>query len=394
MRPKIAYLTGDDEADRKLSSGTVFYISQALRKYCGDVYYISPTNPASGVLKRLFGKTLEVLTGKRYLHTHTLSWSTKLARSIEEKLAAGSFDLVFAPMGSTALAALETTLPIVYLSDTTTKLMLDYYPSFSNLINAHEASDIEQRAIDKASLLLYPSSWAACSAQADYHADERKIHIVPFGANIDECPAPETLADRTRSDKCSLLFVGADWERKGGSVAYETLLELDRKGIPAKLTVVGSVPPKVFRHPNLEVIRFLNKNTPADRAHLNSLYLNSDFLLLPTRMDCSPIVICEANAFGLPVIASVAGGVPEIIRDGLNGYLLPPEARGQEYASLIAKLHSNCEHYRELRRSSREQFETRLNWNVWGKAVSCLIFELLQQSEQGRSCVSQSSAVS
>lgn len=50
------------------------------------------------------------------------------------------------------------------------------------------------------------------------------------------------------------------------------------------------------------------------------------------RADCIPFVFNEANAFGLPMITADTGGVPDMIRIGENGYVLPYGARGFEYA--------------------------------------------------------------
>src|SRR5207248_2243957 len=99
--------------------------------------------------------------------------------------------------------------------------------------------------------------------------------------------------------------------------------------------------------------------------HLKLLML-TDFLLVPTRADCAPIVFGEADAFGLPVITTNTGGVSEIVRDGENGFLLPYGTRGVDYAEVIARIYSDDERYAELVQASRAAFEDRLNWDAWG----------------------------
>jgi glycosyltransferase involved in cell wall biosynthesis len=187
---------------------------------------------------------------------------------------------------------------------------------------------------------------------------------------MDTWPRREQALQPPPHDTCRLLFVGTNWERKGGEIAFETLLEMERLGVPVELTIVGCRPPERFRHPKLRIIPFLNKNNPEERAQLEELYVKSHFFLLPTRAECFSIALCEATAYGLPILSTNTGGLPELVWEGQNGFLLPPEARGDQYAAKLREIYNNPHKYQEMRASSREQFETRLNWDAWGKHVN------------------------
>jgi len=91
------------------------------------------------------------------------------------------------------------------------------------------------------------------------------------------------------------------------------------------------------------------------------------FLLLPTRADCSLLVACESNAYGVPAITTDTGGVSFVVRDGVNGYCLPYDAPGQAYAEKIAELFGDKERYHALVQSSRQRFEETLNWDRWAE---------------------------
>jgi YD repeat-containing protein len=269
-------------------------------------------------------------------------------------------------------------IPMAYVSGTTFALMRSYYSQFSSLlpISQREGHAIEQSMIDRSSVLLYPTEWPVKSAINDYHADPSKIHIVPYGANLDaeDVPPESVVLGRQRSDyRCRLLFIGVDWQRKGGPIAFDTLIELRKLGVDAQLTVCGCTPPREFEHERMKVIPFLDKNDPGQRKQLNSLLLSSNFLLVPTRSECFGVVFCEASAFGLPSISTRTGGVPGVVRDGENGYLLPLSAGGSEYAKVIAEIHQDADRSRELSRSSRRAFDTRLNWDAWGRTVRGLL---------------------
>ncbi|MCA9447996.1 MAG: glycosyltransferase, partial [Candidatus Omnitrophica bacterium] len=81
------------------------------------------------------------------------------------------------------------------------------------------------------------------------------------------------------------------------------------------------------------------------------------------------IVFCEASAYGLPSITTDTGGVSGVVTNGVNGYTLPPEDRGEAYGKLIYQLLENRENYLELRTKTRLEYDTRLNWRVWGEKV-------------------------
>jgi glycosyltransferase involved in cell wall biosynthesis len=146
--------------------------------------------------------------------------------------------------------------------------------------------------------------------------------------------------------------------------------------------MVGCTPPAEIKHDKLTVIPFLNKNIPEQRRQLDELFLKSNFFILPTRADCSPIVLCEANAFGLPVLTTDICGIPTIISNGKNGYRLPLAAAGDDYANIIVENFSDSTHYKNLVRSSREEYDARLNWNKWADSLHQVIIELLAQKHQ------------
>jgi glycosyltransferase involved in cell wall biosynthesis len=375
-RLRIAFLSARDPRDRRSWSGTLFSMAQALEKHCGDVFRIGPLQPFSLRVGKAIYKSARILTNSTYLYTHTTSLSKKVGGMAGKRLAEIECDVVFAPAGSVVLAHLETRVPIVYLSDATFHLMVDYYADFTRVFRSHlrMADELERESIQKASQLVYPSMWAAQSAMKDYGADPSRVNVVPFGANMENPPTREDALRRSKQDVCRLLFVGVEWGRKGGDIAVETLVELERLGLKAELTIVGCQPDKALKHPNVKFIPFLSKNDPQDRMRLDGLYKNSDFFLLPTRAECFSIALCEANAYGLPVLSTETGGLRELVHNGVNGFLFPLAARGDQYAARIRDTFNKAADYQSLRASSRDQFETRLNWDAWGKRMNTILW--------------------
>ncbi|HLX55434.1 MAG TPA: glycosyltransferase family 4 protein [Ktedonobacteraceae bacterium] len=378
-RMKIAFLTSFDPLDRRSWSGTVYHLVKALEEHCGEISYIGPMKVRQKTIGKIINKCSRLLLKKGFEYNASFLIAKKYAKVAAQRLAGRDFDVIITVAGSPEIAFLKTDTPIVLIEDATFAILHNYYPQYTNLLKTsiHQTNMTEQLAISKASMMIYSSEWAARSAVEIYHADERKVHVVPYGANFETSPAKDGVLQKKKSAHCRLLFMGVNWQRKGGEIAFETLLKLEELGIAAELVVCGCTPPKEFAHERMTVIPFLDKNDEKQREEINKLFVRSDFLLLPTRGDCTPIVFCEANAFGLPVITTNTGGVPGIIKDGENGFMLPLSARGAEYAEVIAKIYRDDQRYAELVKSSRAAFDDKLNWDAWGTTVKKLLDELL-----------------
>jgi len=370
-RLRIAYVSACDARSRRAWSGIHYFLARALERHCGEVIHIGPVAPRiAGPLHRL-AERWNALMPRRYSPFHSILMSRGYARLIGRRLRQAECDVIFAPVASTEIACLRTVIPIVYMSDATFALLNGYYPWLDRLmaVSVREGHWVERSAIARAAALVYSSPWAAHSAVADYGAPAEKVHVVPFGANVEALPPVHAVVSRIPSSPLRLLFLGTDWDRKGGEIAVEALSALRERNVKAELIVCGCTPPPTVATEHVTVIPFLDKDDPGDRARFEQLLLTSDLMLVPTRADCSPIAFAEANAFGLPVVTTDTGGVAGVIQDGRNGLLLPFAARGQEYAERIASLFLTEGRYERMAAASRRAFDERLNWDAWGREV-------------------------
>jgi glycosyltransferase involved in cell wall biosynthesis len=276
-----------------------------------------------------------------------------------------------APASFTEIAYLNTKVPIVYIEDSTLTQLIDFYPGLTGLVSASktELNHLEKRALTQASLVCYSSDWAARSAVQDYGAPTTKLAVIPFGSNY---PSPPTHDQAMRHQpavdgSCRLFLLGGEWGRKGGAIAYETMVALQKMGVPATLTVVGCAPPDPENYPNpgFKTIPYLNMGVADDQARLHELFSTADFFILPSRAECAAIAFCDANAFGLPVFTTDVGGISSFIQQGVNGYMLPLAATGEDFARQMQQLLADPVRYQSLRQQSRSQYEAVLNWDVW-----------------------------
>jgi len=370
-RLRIAYLSSADPKDLRSWSGIHHSVFTALEKHVGQVSPIGPFVPRR---EYFIGRVISFLSSrvlkKRFDYTHSKRIAKAYGKYFNGKLKAGSYDLVFAVAASSELAYVETTLPIFYLADATFANVKGYYPFYSNLLPSSErqGEQIQKLALEKCAHLFFPSEWAANSAVDDYGISSEKITITPLGANMTVIPSYSKRKRSGDDRQVRLLFIGVEWERKGGPCAIDALKNLQQRGYYTTLTIVGCTPE--ISVSGVQVIPFINKNDPAQREQFLELFRNHDFLILPTKAECFGLVFCEASAMGLPSLASDTGGVRGAIREGINGHLLRSQASGKDYSDKIIEIISDPVRYEELSVSSRALFDQELNWNTWGIRVA------------------------
>jgi glycosyltransferase involved in cell wall biosynthesis len=300
------------------------------------------------------------------------------ARQVERALRLTKFDVVFSP-GTIPIAYLETDKPIVFWADATFAGMVDFYPAYTNLSieTVKNGNNMEQAALSQCRLAIYSSEWAARSALENYDVDPAKIKVVPFGANLD-CNRGVADIERITTakdfDVCKLLFVGAEWLRKGGDIAVQVAERLNQTGLKTELHVVGC-DPGVAVPDFVKLHGFLAKDTDRGKTILDSLFAGCHFLILPARAECCAVVLAEASSFGLPSLATDVGGITTAVRDGCNGKIFRWDDSPSVYADYVLHVMSSTQAYERLALSSFVEYFQRLNWSLAGKKVRDLILE-------------------
>ncbi len=365
---KIAYITIENPNHRHSWSGTNYFILQQIRKHLGTTDTLGPVTPR---ITLFFLKALNQITlrfpGKRFDYRHSIILSKACAKIIDHSLKKEKYDLIITPTGNALIAHLKTAIPIVYIGDRTVAGAFNYHEQFRNLFDFSEKQSrlIDKLAMEKSSLVCFPSYWAGDSAVNDYGLKKEKVAVIPFGANLDKKPEfnPRTLIQ----GKVKLLFAGTNWKDKGGDIVLEAHAELKKQGIKSTLIICGCTPPMEINDPDILVEGFLNKDIPADYIKLINHFQTSDFFILPTRYEAYGLVFCESAAYSLPVLATNTGGIPTIVKEGETGFLFPLEARGNVYAEKIIIALQQPELLLKMRVQSFNRYEQLLNWDVWMK---------------------------
>jgi glycosyltransferase involved in cell wall biosynthesis len=169
----------------------------------------------------------------------------------------------------------------------------------------------ERRMYSAATACFTTCEFTRKSLIEDYGIPTERVHTIESGANtpVSNLPARKEFAGR-------VVFVGVDWERKGGPDLVSAVQRL-RKNFPsATLRVCGCSP--LVRAPGIEV---LGRLSPAE---ISRNLAECDVFCLPTYWDTSPMALAEAALHGLPSVASNVGGIPERVIDGVTGFVIQP----------------------------------------------------------------------
>ena len=102
----------------------------------------------------------------------------------------------------------------------------------------------------------------------------------------------------------------------------------------------------------------------------------ANFLILPTKAECSGQVFQEAAAFGVPSLSFNTGGISSVLLDGISGLLLPVESSASVFAKKMEDIWRSREHYLTLSTSSRKCYEQNFTEAIWGQRMS----ELFQKT--------------
>lgn len=265
---------------------------------------------------------------------------------------------------------LQTDIPKVFVHDCTFASMLGYYWQYERLSrrSLRQGHDAYRRALGNVTAAVFSSEWAAQSAIHDYGADPSMVHVIEFGANLQNPPSraevESYIAERSARPEKHFLFLGVEWARKGGKDALALVRALRKMKIDARLDIAGCAPELEPGDEEFCIQHgFLDKRKEEGRRKLDKLFAAASYLLVPSTAECYGCVYCEASAYGMPSIARNTGGVSQVVREGVNGFLLEKDSGNLETLAEQMKLSLEEEMYLKLARSSRAEYETRLNWD-------------------------------
>lgn len=216
--------------------------------------------------------------------------------------------------------------------------------------------EAEARLCRRAADIFPMSNWAGQSLIRDYGVQSDHIQITPPCLHPDQWPPPS----QPKNSIPQILFVGNDLERKGAA-RLARWVEGPLSG-RCHLHIVSTDTRPPPRGPHIT----FHGRVPHDRL-LGNLMPQMDLFCLPTWLDMSPFVLAESAAAGLPAVASHLGGIPDMITNGITGFLVPA-ADEAGFIRSLADLIDNTDLRRDMSRAARtlavDRFDGKNNFNA------------------------------
>jgi len=211
--------------------------------------------------------------------------------------------------------------------------------------------------------IVAPSRWLAAEAEKSSLFGHLPVTVIPYGLETDRFqPRDRGLARQLfeiPSDAKVVLFL-ADWaneKRKGLDLLLEALRGMG--------DVPGLFVFAVGRNVSSRVVGLRCKtiNYVRDDLALSLVYSAADVFVVPSLEDNLPLTALEALACGIPTVAFSAGGIPDVVRDGVTGTLVPVgdvRALRSAIASLLNDPQRRASMARESRRIAVQEYELKV----------------------------------
>jgi len=222
--------------------------------------------------------------------------------------------------------------------------------------------ELEKECYDKATRIFVMSNYIGNSMAQDYKISADRISTVYPGTNV-----PAARENRTYYDGKTILFVGVDFERKGGRSLLEAFSSVKKIVPDARLVIVGCQIENT--DPSIVVKGRLSLELTAKEFREASIFV------MPSLREPFGLVFVEAMTNGLPCIGTRVESIPELIDDGETGFLVDVSSP-EQLADRIVRLLTNIE---EVRRMGENAFR-KSKWFLWPNSVRQMADIIMRES--------------
>lgn len=274
--------------------------------------------------------------------------SRRARRAVRQR--AGQVDVVL-QHGAIFHAHTPAGPPVVIYTDFTYRLAQRedrWRNPFRSAAASRRWDDLERQAYHAAALVLTRSQHARRSLVEDYRLPPERAVVVGGGVNLAIPPDPAPL------DAPRVLFIGRDFERKGGDLLLAAFARARARLPAAELWLVTDRAdvggPGVRRIP-----------PTYDRAAIAGLFRAAGLFAMPSRCETWGDVFLEAMAYGLPCVGADVDAVPEIVQHGASGLLVPP-GDVDALAAALTTLLTDAGLRRRMGACGRERVAAEFTW--------------------------------
>ncbi len=231
------------------------------------------------------------------------------------------------------------------------------------------------------------NSHATCDAVTALGVDPGDTLVAPpAGDRFDPTVGDEQVRRRAREEPLQVVFVGNVTPRKGLDTLVDALARVDT---PVHLTVVGRPVDREY----YESVRARARDDGlADRVTfagelsddaLAATLQESHVLAVPSRHEGFGIVYLEGMGFGLPAVASAAGGAAEVVADGETGVLVDP-GDSAAVAEALNALGRDRDRLARMGAAARDRYDAHPDWSETATRVRSLLAQVARAGGAGR----------
>jgi alpha-maltose-1-phosphate synthase len=215
----------------------------------------------------------------------------------------------------------------------------------------------------------------------EYHLPENKVHSIPIG-EIEVAPFKRYIKPDLQEDGNLVLFFGRIWKYKG----LEYLIKAEpliTKEIPSAKIIIAGAGENLQKYENMMKNKgnFIIYNYRIPYNEGAELLQRCSLVVLPYIEASQSGVIPTAYGFKKPVVVTSVGSIPEIVDDGITGFIVPPKDVNA-LAEAIIKLLKDRELRRQMGENSYIKLKTDLSWdNIAEKTI-----QVYKETIRGKKC--------
>ena len=248
----------------------------------------------------------------------------------------------------------------------------DFNPDWSSTLTGFNDSQTKlnkkDQELDLADVIFVASSFTKKTLK-EYSGNLPEIKVIPYGfPQVNQKKVYQPLANR----KLKILFVGGLSQRKGLSYLFEAVEGLQNK---VELTIVGN---KAVPNCNALNIALDQHHWIPSLSHDQVLACmrEHDVFVFPSLFEGFGLVITEAMSQGVPVITTDRTAGPDIIKDGVDGWIVPA-ASSRAIKEVLIKILEAPEIVEKFGLAAQQKAQTR-PWAVYGQEMADALSSLKQ----------------
>jgi len=315
----LALCAGDPDGDRPFSGSARALFNALERRGClhARANVLGMTDPfdRGGLAMRALRKLDRFGLEEKYRWS-PMSWRRNSRRAHRSANAHRGFNAVLM-YGTTYRPRLRAPM-YCYLDATSAQVARAGAWEFADFSERKKRQVIQyQRGVFESCAAVFPrSAWTAGSIREDYGIPDERIVVAGAGPNYSIEPRPHAPYDRKQ-----ILFIGSEFDRKGGPLILQAFRKV-REAVPgAKLRIVGCSPD--IREHGVEVVGRIERKASGGQGRLLREFAEASVFCIMSEYEPFGIVLVEAQDCAVPCVAPDRFAFPEIIRHGETGIVLP-----------------------------------------------------------------------